>query len=431
LVLKTDARRGPSRKPVKRRSAVVRVMRSLLILGAAGAVVGMAALFLGYTTLTSEGPLKAAKIFNVEQGMSRAEVGAALRNAGIVESEGVFTAAALLRGLTGDHLKPGEYEFTEKASIADVLATIVDGRALTHKISVPEGWTSAMAAARLTENPVLTGEITKMPPEGALLPDTYVFRRGMTRQKLLDEMVKAQSELLDRLWEARNPATILKSKEEAVALASIVEKETGIPEERPLVASVFVNRLKKGMRLQSDPTIIYGLVGGKGKLDRGLTRADIDGRTPYNTYVIDGLPPGPIANPGRASLEAVLNPPATDYLYFVADGSGGHAFAKTLEEHNANVRKWRALENEPVVSETTLAPADVAIDPLPAPSTPAPAVAVNVAAPALPETTASTSADVVAQPAPAPAEPVLDLKPGTWVRVADMMVPIPKQKPKK
>ena len=177
------------------------------------------------------------------------------------------------------------------------------------------------------------------------MPETYVFRRGLTRQKMLDDMQAAQAKMLDELWKARAVSDTVKTKEQAVTLASIVEKETAIPEERPLIASVFHNRLKQGMRLQSDPTIIYGLVGGKGKLDRGLTKDDVASDTAYNTYRIDGLPPGPIANPGRASLEAVLNPPDTGYLYFVADGSGGHAFAKTLEEHNANVAKWRAIES--------------------------------------------------------------------------------------
>jgi UPF0755 protein len=197
--------------------------------------------------------------------------------------------------------------------------------------------------ARIGDNKALAGQITAAPPEGALLPDTYVFKRGMTRRQLIDDMQAAQTKLLDEVWAARKSGLFIRSKEEAVILASIVEKETGIASERPLIASVFLNRLAKGMRLQSDPTIIYGIVGGKGRLDRPLTKADITKPTPYNTYTFKGLPPGPIANPGRAALEAVLNPPETGYFYFVADGTGGHAFAKTLEEHNRNVAKWRDI----------------------------------------------------------------------------------------
>jgi UPF0755 protein len=176
------------------------------------------------------------------------------------------------------------------------------------------------------------------------MPDTYLFKRGMTRRQLVEDMQAAQIKLLDEIWAARKSGLAIRSKEDAVILASIVEKETGVTSERPLIASVFLNRLAKGMRLQSDPTIIYGIVGGKGKLDRPLTAADITTPTPYNTYTMNGLPPGPIANPGRAALEAVVNPPETPYLYFVADGTGGHAFAATLEEHNRNVAKWRDIE---------------------------------------------------------------------------------------
>jgi UPF0755 protein len=283
-----------------------------------------------------------------------------------------------------------------------------------------------------------------MPVEGAILPETYVFRRGLTRQKMLDDMQAAQAKMLDELWGKRSVGDTVKTKEQAVILASIVEKETAIPEERPLIASVFHNRLKQGMRLQSDPTIIYGLVGGKGKLDRGLTKDDVASDTAYNTYRIDGLPPGPIANPGRASLEAVLNPPDTGYLYFVADGSGGHAFAKTLEEHNANVAKWRAIESTlPTLSTTVASTAPVEgglpVPPTPPapvvaaiPADPVPPVEVTVATP--PETpaaaeTGSTSATItpVPKPAKSAASPP---EPGTWLMVANQLVPIPKQKPR-
>lgn len=439
--------RVPKPKLAKlRRSAFSRVLVSLFVLAMLTGVIGAALAFLGYTEFTAEGPLAAKTVYVVNPGMKRAEVGAALQDAGIVSSAGVFTAAAYVNGLRGGHLKAGEYEFPEHASIDEVLGIITSGKTIAYKITVPEGWTSEMAVARVTENDVLTGDITTKPAEGAILPDTYVFRRGLTRQKMLDDMQAAQAKLLDTLWNARAPNSILKSKEEAVTLASVVEKETGIPEERPLVASVFLNRLKQGIRLQSDPTIIYGLVGGKGKLDRALTKDDVASDTPFNTYKIPGLPPGPIANPGKASLEAVLNPPDTGYLYFVANGTGGHAFAKTLEEHNANVVKWRAIENGQAALVTTEAPTEVVVDGIPTPPAPAARVAAvpaaGAAAPAAPAEPAEPVAPVAAAPEvakPAAAtKPVVPataadapLKPGSWIKVADQLVPIPRQKPKK
>lgn len=283
------------------------------------------------------------------------------------------------------------------------------------------------------------------------MPDTYVFRRGMTRQKLIEDMKAAQTRLIDELWEKRAADLPIKTKEEAITLASIVEKETGVAAERPMVASIFINRLKQGMRLQSDPTIIYGIAGGKGKLDRALTKDDLASDTPYNTYKIAGLPPGPIASPGRAAIEAVLNPPDTGYLYFVANGTGGHAFAKTLAEHNANVAKWRAIEGGQAAVVTTEAPTEVVIDGMPTPATPKPAVppaAPNQSASAVPQPDSATSAQEPALPAapaaPAPPAaatptPAADqgvaaatvLQPGTVVKVADRLVPIPRQKPKK
>jgi UPF0755 protein len=350
-----------------------------------------------------------------------------------------------VKGMFGNRLKAGEYEFPPEASMEQVLAMITSGRVKTYKLTVPEGWTTQMAVARVTENEALTGDVTAMPVEGAIMPETYVFRRGLTRQKMLDDMQAAQTKMLDELWRTRSVSDILKTKEQAVTLASIVEKETAIPEERPLIASVFHNRLKQGMRLQSDPTIIYGLVGGKGKLDRGLTKDDLDSDTAYNTYKINGLPPGPIANPGRASLEAVLNPPDTGYLYFVADGSGGHAFAKTLEEHNANVAKWRVIENTLPTLQTTVAstaPVDggLPVPPTPPPTPvvvekpaePVPPVEVAIAAPAEPPLAAETSStSTIIKPIAKPGKlAASSLEPGTWLMVANQLVPIPKQKPR-
>ena len=427
-----------------RRSAFKRVVRSLFAIAlVTGVIVGGAVAF-AYTQFTAKGPLVASTVYQVNQGMKRSEIGAELQDAGIVSSAGIFTAAAYVRYALGTRLKAGEYEFPPQASIEHVLSIITSGRVKTYKLTVPEGWTTQMAVARVTENDVLTGEVTAMPVEGAIMPETYLFPRGRTRQKILDEMQAAQTKMLDELWSKRSISDTVKTKEEAVTLASIVEKETAIPEERPLIASVFHNRLKQGMRLQSDPTTIYGLVGGKGKLDRGLTKDDLDSDTAYNTYRIDGLPPGPIANPGRASLEAVLNPPDTGYLYFVADGSGGHAFAKTLEEHNANVAKWRAIESTLPPLQTTVASTAPVEGGLPVPPTPpapavaakpadpAPSVEVAAVAPAEPDAVAevsSTSATIT--PVPKPVKLAAGaLEPGTWLMVANQLVPIPKQKPR-
>ena len=241
-------------------------------------------------------------------------------------------------------LKHGEYQFTKHASLADVVDTIIEGRVVQHAFTVAEGLTSEQIVARLLENNVLEGQIKEIPREGTLLPETYKFTRGMTREQMLQRMQRDQKRVLQDVWEHRMSGLPLKTPEQLVVLASIVEKETGKPDERSRVASVFINRLKNKMRLQSDPTIIYGLVGGKGTLGRPIMKSEIEQRTPYNTYVIDGLPPGPIANPGRASLEAVANPARTKDLYFVADGSGGHVFSETYDQHQKNVAKLRALE---------------------------------------------------------------------------------------
>jgi UPF0755 protein len=358
LTNSSEPQRVPDPKlPRKRRSAISRVFRSLFLLGLLAAVVAGIGAFYAYQQFTFPGPLAGNKVVVIERGLGTPEIAAQLQDAGVIGDARVFSAMAFATGARGK-LKAGEYEFAKDESMRDVMAKIAAGRSIGYKISIPEGWTSEMAVALLMENEILTGEITAIPAEGAILPDTYMFKRGMTRQKLLEDMQAAQDELLEKIWASRRPDLGLKSKEELVVMASIVEKETALADERPMVASVFMNRLKKGMRLQSDPTIIYGIVGGKGKLDRALTRTDIRTPTPYNTYTIGGLPPGPIANPGRAALEAVANHPNTDYIFFVADGSGGHAFASTLEEHNRNVANWRRL----VSAEEASAAAEVDLE---------------------------------------------------------------------
>ncbi len=218
------------------------------------------------------------------------------------------------------------------------------GKSIDHKVTLPEGLTSQQIVERISANPDLKGDITEIPPEGTLLPDTYRFQIGDSRIDIIERMQVAHQKFLAKMWAERDPDIVVKTPEEAVILASIVEKETGRADERPRIAAVFENRLRKNMRLQSDPTIIYGLVGGKGVLDHPIQQDELERDTPYNTYKINGLPPTPIANPGRAAIEAVLKPAKTKDLYFVADGTGGHSFAPSLEEHNRNVVKWRQVE---------------------------------------------------------------------------------------
>ena len=230
-----------------------------------------------------------------------------------------------------------------------------------HAVTIPEGLTSEQIVARLSDNDIFTGSVREIPREGTLLPETYKFPRGTTREQVIQRMQQAQKRVLAEIWERRNPDVPVKSPEQLVTLASIVEKETGKADERSRVAAVFVNRLRQKMKLQSDPTIIYGLVGGKGTLGRPIKRSEITQPSPYNTYVIDGLPPGPIANPGRASLEAAANPARTRDLFFVADGTGGHAFTETYDQHQKNVAKLRAMEKQ--IQNDTVEPADDAPPP--------------------------------------------------------------------
>jgi UPF0755 protein len=245
-------------------------------------------------------------------------------------------------------LKAGEYEIKPEASMRDIMELLKSGKSVMYSLTIPEGLTVEQAFQRIAEQEALTGDMPEtLPPEGSLAADTQRFTRGATRQQVIDKMLAHQKDLVEDIWARRAPDLPLANIEEFVVLASIVEKETGRGDERSRVAAVFLNRLKKNMRLQSDPTILYGLFGGKGKpADRAIYQSDIEKPTAYNTYTINGLPPTPIANPGKAALEAVANPSQTNDLYFVADGSGGHVFAQTLEEHNQNVARWRAIRKK-------------------------------------------------------------------------------------
>ncbi|HZP07989.1 endolytic transglycosylase MltG [Methyloceanibacter sp.] len=294
------------------------------------------------------GPLATSIVFAVPRGEGVSAMAERLEREGVIDDRPIFMTSILyfkyIRG-TGS-VKAGEYEFPKNATMRDVLDVLVQGRSIEHKVTFAEGLTTQQIVDKLKANPDLHGDITEIPPEGSLLPDTYKFGRDDTRQDIIDRMRAAQAKFLAKVWEERDADLTVSTPEEALVLASIVEKETGRADERPHIASVFLNRLRKNMRLQSDPTIIYGLVGGKGVLDHPIQQDELDRDTPYNTYKINGLPPTPIACPGRASIEAVLKPAKTKDLYFVADGSGGHVFAASLEEHNKNVVKWRKIERE-------------------------------------------------------------------------------------
>ena len=316
-----------------------------------------ATLYVGRERFEARGPLAQDKIVNIPRGLGTKDISDLLVREGVIDQPYVFVGGVIALKARGD-LKSGEYKFTAHASVADVVGTLIEGKVVQHAITIPEGLTSEQIVARLQENAALTGQIKEIPREGSLLPDTYKFTRGMTREQIVQRMQSEDKRILQEVWAHRDPELPLKSPEELVTLASIVEKETGKPDERTRVAAVFVNRIKRKMRLQSDPTIIYGLVGGKGSLGHPILKSEKDQPTPYNTYIVDGLPPGPIGNPGRASLEAAATPARTKELYFVADGTGGHVFSETYEAHQKNVAKLRQIEQ------------GAAAEPAPAPAAP-------------------------------------------------------------
>ncbi len=349
---------------------------------------------------TEPGPLAQAVCLKVERGANFRKVADRLEALGAVSSPAIFRMGVQYSGRTRD-LKAGSFLLRPGVSMAEITDTVTRGGASTcgseivlrigiarvqmqvreldpaserfvtraeftpgegefppdynrlredpgtrYRIAMAEGTTVWQVIEGLKQAEFLTGSVETLPPEGMLAPDSYEVTAGTERADLVAQMVAAQEALLADAWANRAADLPYETPLEALTMASIVEKETGVAEERPLVASVFVNRLRRGMRLQTDPTVIYGITQGRGALGRGLRQSELRRETPYNTYVIAGLPPTPIANPGRAAIEAALHPADTDYLYFVADGSGGHAFAATLEEHNRNVAAWRAIEAE-------------------------------------------------------------------------------------
>jgi peptidoglycan lytic transglycosylase G len=335
----------PARRSASARHPLVVIGNAVISAFVLVALAAGIALFFGKQRFEATGPLQADRTVNIPRGSGMRDIADILSREGVIDQPWLFIGGVLVLKARED-LKAGEYEFKAHSSVRDVVATIVEGKAVAHQVSIPEGFTSEQIVARLVQDNVLAGDIKQIPREGSLLPDTYNFARGITREQMVQRMQQAQQRLLHEIWEHRAPDLPLKTPDQLVVLASLVEKETGKPEERTRVAAVFVNRLKQRMKLQSDPTIIYGLVGGKGTLGRPIMKSEIEQPTPYNTYIIDGLPPGPIANPGRASLEAAANPARTRELYFVADGTGGHAFAETYEQHQKNVARLRSIESD-------------------------------------------------------------------------------------
>jgi len=354
------------------------------------------AYYYGRQLLETPGPLQEDKIVNIPARAGKRDIADALQREGVINVNPWLFIGSVFALKASSDLKPGEYSFQKNASLRDVIATIVEGKVVQHAVTIPEGLTSEQIVARLTDNDIFAGSVREMPREGTLLPETYKFPRGTTRDQVIQRMQVSQKRVLAEIWERRNPDVPIKSPEALVTLASIVEKETGKADERSRVAAVFVNRLRQKIKLQSDPTIIYGLVGGKGTLGRPIKRSEITQPSPYNTYVIEGLPPGPIANPGRASLEAAATPARTRDLFFVADGTGGHAFTETYDQHQKNVAKLRTLEKQ--IQNDTVEPAE---------DTAAPAAPAASGTPADTNPTATTTKPTApkkpARPAAAPA----------------------------
>ncbi|MPZ57522.1 MAG: endolytic transglycosylase MltG [Rhizobiales bacterium] len=360
----------PTRRSKRARHPLVRfgnAVLTFLILIVIAAGVG---LVVGKQRFDAPGPLAQDRIVNVPRGHGMRDIAELLEREGVIDQPWTFMAGVIVLKAR-DGLKSGEYQFPKQASLRDVVDTITDGKVVQHLFTVLEGQTSEQIVARLMENTVLGGSIKEIPREGTLLPETYKFTRGTPRELVIQRMQQAQARVLKEAWERRMPDLPITTPEQLVILASIVEKETGRIDERTRVAAVFVNRLRQKMKLQSDPTIIYGLVGGKGSLGHVITKSEKEQATAYNTYTIDGLPPGPIANPGRASLEAAANPARTRELYFVADGTGGHTFSDNYEQHQKAVARLRAHEQRLNGAKSDpVAPQPAAAAPAPRPPPP-------------------------------------------------------------
>jgi UPF0755 protein len=318
-------------------------LRSFLVLGAGLILVGALTLILGWSRYTLPGPLAEPRTVVIPRGAGVNDIARQLWQAGIIAEPYSFQFGTRVDD-TATRLRSGEYAFPAAVTPRDAAAMLAAGRTVVRRVTLVEGQTTAQIIALIAAAEGLEGDIGEHPGEGEFLPETYFYSWGDARRQIVARGRRAMAELVADLWAKRAADLPLRNPAEAVALASIVEKETSIGEERPRVAAVFINRLRAGMKLQADPTVIYGITQGKGPLDRPISRADLETPHRWNTYVITGLPPTPIANPGRASLEAVLRPMMSDEIYFVADGTGRHVFARTLAEHNRNVARLREVE---------------------------------------------------------------------------------------
>lgn len=317
----------------------------LLLFGALAFLFTLAAgVLFAFRAFHEPGPHQAPTVVLIDKGQGLESMAQDLEAAGVIASTGLFEWGVRLAG-AGRALQAGEYRIPARASMAQIMALLRAGTVIIHKLTVPEGVTSAQVVALVNQAEKMSGKVNEIPPEGRLLPETYHYTYGDSRTALVARMREMMEAALSEAWRKRASNLPFDTREEALILASIVEKETAVPAERAMVAGVFVNRLRRGMPLQSDPTVIYALSGGK-DMDRALTRADLDIDSAYNTYRHRGLPPTPIANPGLESLHAAVNPMSTDALYFVADGTGGHTFATSYEQHQENVRKWRAIRDD-------------------------------------------------------------------------------------
>ena len=334
--------------PSPKRGGLGRALRRTLILclvvGVVLAGAAICVVFWAQDTYHASGPLQQEVEVVIEPGASLQRIAANLQRAGVIEYPKVFIAMLRYQN-QHTQLKAGEYRFLPGQSQAEVAQTLIAHHVIEHRITIPEGLTVSEIFGIIEQTDGLTGGLPPKSPEGTLFPETYQYRRGDSRASIVDRLQSKMAATVQELWQSRAENLPYSTPEEAVILASIVEKETGIASERAHIAGVFVNRLRKGMRLQSDPTIVYGLTQGDGPLGRALTRQDWKLENPYNTYLITGLPPGPIANPGRDALIAAMQPMKTKDIYFVADGTGGHAFAETLTQHNRNVAKWRKIRD--------------------------------------------------------------------------------------
>ncbi len=425
--------KGNRRRETRKLSPVLRAINALLTLTAVGlGLFGFAAYWVA-TEINKDGPLKEARSFVVPRGEGAHDIAKRLEADGIIGSQQMFVTHYLGRIVTGWfggqalQLKAGEYEVSTGASLKLVSEILGEGRSTLYRVTVPEGLTSTQIVQRLRADQNLTGEITAVPPEGTLLPDTYKYSRGMTRQQLIELMQAEQRKLLDRLWAARQADLPVKTPEEAITLASIVEKETGRNDEREKVAAVFVNRLRQNIRLQSDPTILYGLFLGEVAWGRAIYKSEIQQKTAHNTYQIDGLPPTPICNPGKSALEATLNPAKTGDLYFVANGQGGHVFTQNLKDHNVAVANWRKVEQEIRAKQAAAAAGKMAVKAVQTITTPVPPAAQDAA----PGTAAAAPATVDATTA-APAAIQQTTAPQATAASADAVsVPLPVRKPKR